>query len=149
VSLGCSVYQIPKGDGQELERLARCPTNGRPASGVKWTRGKGVVGQVWDSECEIFADVSKLRRLSNADFDAADPKVTLGMSKAEVQRTSSYNSVWATTLRDTNERLIGVLSVDCNVARSVPRLNRASGDTLVGSAVAMIRHQLEELLGYE
>ena len=115
VTLGSSVWLVPPDPaGPALQRLTNYQFHSRQSTRIAWTKGKGTIGQCWESEVELVTNPGSWRDLQRGDFEALTEDKRLGMSWQEYQATAAYSAVWAVPLKDHEGRLRGVLSVDCD-----------------------------------
>lgn len=124
----------------ELHRLASFKVHQRGTSSVRWTKGKGIVGRCWERQCDQWADLSMHQSAwAEGEWDALSEEDGLGMTAEEFERSAAYWAIYATPLKDKNDEIIGVVSVDSSQAGSYDDLYAATnGNVLVGASVRLI-----------
>lgn len=104
-----------------LYRLSRERFSPSPqASNIRWSKGKGVIGQCWRDEREKIINTedhdkhwtdrtqTEWDNWTGPGFDTR-----MGLSWAEFQKiTGKYGTVVAVPIKDGNEKVIGVVAVD-------------------------------------
>lgn len=116
--LGASAWVIRGIFHKRLHRVARERVTDYPVpSDVKWTKGKGVIGTCWDTAREQVRNTHSLyaglSATSESDWEAVDDDIRMGMSFRDFcQVKGKYGSVIAVPVRDSNNRLRGVVALD-------------------------------------
>lgn len=112
-------FWVPRrrGEDEVIARVARFVLWDRPESGIRWSKGKGIVGRAWASEAPFALDLGPLRKklaLGQAAFDALPEEERLGMSYAEVAKTKPYTGIAARPLFDPDDKttFLGLFVVD-------------------------------------
>lgn len=131
--------------GRHLRRGARFLLAGeRPQSGVRWKRGKGLVGQAWASRSPQLADLSILQRKVGCsdDWNQLSLSERLGLTWEELDATRSYKAVYAAPLFDRtpsggDPAVRGVLAVDVMQEGHFAALQQATDDMSFASVVGI------------
>jgi hypothetical protein len=99
-------------------RIARLRLAGAPDDrGVLFTKGKGVIGQCWDSKAPARGDWSetwkKYRHLTKADWEQLEPHESLRFTYEEFQLTGpEYGAIVAYPIMDSREKYYGCVAID-------------------------------------
>jgi hypothetical protein len=117
------------------QRIASAP----PPSNVKWTKGKGVIGQVWEQNTDIWVDLtsafSAFSDYSAAEWEALPEDERFGLSFAEYTNTKQHGAVVATPIQDRSGAVIGVVSADAPDGSydqlSIPQVREALGSAAI------------------
>jgi hypothetical protein len=115
--VGIHIWQVPL-LSRSLRRAGSFLLMGnRARSGIRWTRGKGVVGRSWEEETVVIRDLEAIRsRATTAGQYAALPESDkLGLSWDEFRKTPRYRAVFARPLfsRDGGNPVVkGVIAID-------------------------------------
>ncbi|MCA1839968.1 MAG: hypothetical protein ABR507_09115 [Actinomycetota bacterium] len=100
----------------ELVRIGGFQLKMRPHAGVRWTKGKGLIGACWAKNQDVVAnleeDWKELRTLSPEEWDEVDPEERYGLTKEEYERTSDYGAITATPIQNAAGTFKGCISVD-------------------------------------
>ncbi|MBN9239930.1 MAG: hypothetical protein J0J03_09665 [Leifsonia sp.] len=134
-SLGGSVF-VPRKAGLArrtliLDRVARVRLSDSPqATAVKWTPGKGVVGQVWEERRAKYQSWRKIAERYTADqltpesFDRIREETRSGFTFAEFRGiVEKYAEIRAVPIWDTAQKtVIGVFSIDVSMTDKHPSL---------------------------
>lgn len=120
--IGASTWLVRQaGRWSWLSRLSRERFSPLPqASNIRWTKGKGVIGQCWAEEREkiVSTEAHDLAWTgkTQADWDGWNgpgPDTRMGLSWADYQKIrGKYGTVVAVPVKDGNEKVIGVVAVD-------------------------------------
>jgi hypothetical protein len=111
---------------------------GRPGSGVRWEKGKGVVGISWrdrKSQGIELADLYELWRASTAEvFDALPADQRWGLTYAEVDATQDYTGIVVVPLYSTTkeEQMLALFALDYRGAGGFDCVKRVSKDAAFG-----------------
>ncbi len=146
-SFGASVWLVPTdSERPRLRRILHCPIEPRQKTRIVWTRGKGVIGQAWERDEEFIVDLAPLHGLSQQAFDSLEQDARLNMSWIEADRSKAYAAVWAIPLRiedpDGEERLVGIMSVDCKATGCVAAIVNAVPH--VGGQIYLVREHFAQ-----
>lgn len=102
--------------GLELNRVASFRLKSRPRAGVRWTRGKGLIGACWETNCDVVANLEQewahIRTISETEWNLLDDGLRYGLSHSEYLRTKDYEVIVATPIQDKEGRFVGCISVD-------------------------------------
>lgn len=122
---------------RSLRRGAKFLLHGeRRRSGVRWVKGKGVVGLAWDRRMEVIASLDGLQRRARTEqewLQLPDEK-RLGLEWAEFQATRRYKAVYATPLferqpRGAEPEVLGILAIDVLRPSQYRTLKNATSDS--------------------
>lgn len=99
------------------ERVARVRLGPRPPSGVIWSKGKGIVGRVWETRrghvTNVNAHFTPFADYRESTFMALSPEVRYGLSYGDFQRLKGkYGVVAAVPIIDRKDRYVGCLTAD-------------------------------------
>jgi hypothetical protein len=102
---------------RRLHRRQQFLLRQRQPSHVSFTKGKGLIGNVWATGVPDIKDLESdyAGVTTAAHFQELSDENRLGLSWEEFQRTRRYTAVWASPLfrnSDFDDRVIGVISVD-------------------------------------
>jgi hypothetical protein len=127
---------------ERLHRILRCRLSDRPQeSDVRWTRGKGTIGECWDQNVPILHDrrraAARYGRGHHPDesvFSHLRPDQHCGFTREEfIQTIDKYGEVLAVPIvKPHSGQLIGVLSIDCR-ADAYPSVDSTS--VLAGASI--------------
>jgi hypothetical protein len=117
----------------------------RLRSGVKWRKGKGVVGWAWEHGKEIAADLTVLyaeHRKGAQHFNGLASESRYGMSYDDVDRSSTYRGVVAIPLRNEDD-IAAVFAIDYSGAANFDCIKGAARSdrhlrSLLGSAEELL-----------
>jgi len=108
----------------------------RARTGIRWVKGKGVVGAAWERRLNTIRDLADLRARANsqAAFESLDDSERLGLSWEEFQRTPSYQAVFACPLYSRvsgsgDPPVRGVLAIDLLASGYFAVLEAATEDS--------------------
>ena len=101
----------------------------RRHSHMTFTKGKGVLGKVWETGVEEAVNLEELQSgLHNeAAFNAAPAAVRLGLTWPEYERSKRYKSVWAAPLFK-GGKVAAIVSVDIQASGVFDQLRKATTD---------------------
>ncbi|MDK3255752.1 hypothetical protein [Blastococcus capsensis] len=155
--LGASIFRVNRSRitrRQTLERVLRFRINDHPQpTDVKWTKGKGVIGEAWDTKRSAYKyrrSIAKAwagKQVDEKQF-ASMPKDTKGRFTREefVAIVEKYGEVRAVPILGDDGAVLGVLSVD--VAMDAPQgkyLDDKQVDTAISAACALVRGDVGRL----
>lgn len=107
----------------------------RSRTGIRWLKGKGVVGAAWKNRHNEIEDLAALRARvgTKAEFERLDAPVRFGISWDELQRTRNYKAVFASPLYSRastsgDPPVRGVLAVDLLADGHFEQLKTATED---------------------
>jgi hypothetical protein len=129
--VGVHIWQVSV-FGRHLRRAGTFLLIGnRARSGIRWTRGKGVVGLAWEEERVVMKDLEEVRaRARTADQYAELPASDrLGLTWDEFRKTPRYRAVYARPLfsRDGRSPVVkGVIAIDLLCEGHFDELARAT-----------------------
>lgn len=138
-NLGVSAWMVPPSDTLPLTRLDTLHAHQRGHSGVEWTKGKGAVGLCWADRGNVTLDLMPLRGMTKKAFERLSDEARARMSWADYQATKAYSAVYATPVRDHEDRFIGVASIDCDLDDAAPILGKAVEDPTILGTIEIIR----------
>jgi hypothetical protein len=89
-------------------------------SNVKWTYGKGVVGQVWETRREKFLDLNPIIErhggAAREEWSTVRDATRMGLSFDDWQATrGKYGTIVGVPVFDNSDKLVGVLALDVAV----------------------------------
>ena len=123
----------------------------RATTPIRWERGKGAIGIAWQRVAPVTAELSYLYkeavRADAATFDALEADYRYGLTRAEVLTGTRYKGILAYPLTDLEDRVIGVLSVDCGIAGQEPGLSRLLDDRAFQDVLGSCQIALREYVG--
>jgi hypothetical protein len=99
-------------------RLSKIRLSSIASSGVRWTRGKGVIGACWSSHSVQWAQLdeapfSKLDEWTGDEWNSLEPADTYGLSFADYQALGrKYGAVAAVPIMGSNDTYIGCVTLD-------------------------------------
>lgn len=98
----------------ELLRVGQYSLLTRPRSNIHWTRGKGVIGKLWEEDVPYFGmELSSLRSIEASEaWVKSGAEGQTGLSLPEFRKTDQYSSVVAVPIQDDKASFIGCVSVD-------------------------------------
>jgi len=109
-------------------KIARHP----PSSGIRWTKGKGAIGDCWEKQVPISAnlyrDFAPYAKLTAQEWDGLDRDVRYGLSFDEFRRVKDYGGAIVVTpikKADDTTKYIGCVSAD-SPGDSLQRLDNPS-----------------------
>jgi hypothetical protein len=147
--LGIHLWQV---DGDRLKRVIKYTMDlERSDTPVTWTRGKGVIGLVWETGVALATDLSELYRLAealdDAEFEAQlSATARYGLTRQELLRAQRYRCVLAIPLSSSDDKpskeTIGVVSVDCMRAGHRDGLDRLRTDPVFSNVVGTCQSYL-------
>lgn len=101
---------------RELVEVGDVQLRSMPKPGVRWTKGKGLVGICWDLNQDVNADLVTdwvpYRHLPEQAWNALPEEVRYGLEFKEFQRTARFEAIVATPIQDKAGRFRGCVSVD-------------------------------------
>lgn len=101
---------------EQLVRVARWRLKSfPPAVGVRWTRGKGLIGRCWDLRQNVGADLAKdwgEEALSRDQWEELDEELKYGLAFEEYERLRIYGAIVATPILGSGGRFLGCISAD-------------------------------------
>jgi hypothetical protein len=102
---------------RHLERRAQFIPQERRTTSITWRKGKGAMGQCWDTDSPVVADVEALEALASdeAAFCQLPRAVRFGLTWQEFAESKHYRAILAIPLRtgpSGAHRFRGCLSVD-------------------------------------
>ncbi len=101
---------------RELMRYGQARITISNPSGIRWTRGKGVIGRCWqerqDAGRNQAADYGPYINSSETEWTALDPAFRDRLDFDEFRRVKHYGAVIATPITDERGRFVGCISVD-------------------------------------
>ena len=119
-------------------------------SGVRWVKGKGVIGRAWETGDALVADLRGLQATAakgEAAFASLSPEDTWGLSWEDVSHTRGYTAIYAAPLKK-GRRVIGCVTADATHRNALSQLEKVS-DTLSirenVSAMAKVLAEFETL----
>lgn len=122
----------------------------RARSGIRWMKGKGVVGFAWAERMKKIKDIEEIRARARSEeqFDALADEEKLGLTWAEFQQTPNYQTVCANPLyrRDNSSSrpdVRGVLAIDFLGRGHCQELDKATDDPRFASVVGVCESALE------
>lgn len=125
-------------------------TGERAQSGVRWTRGKGVLGRAWEKRKAVIRDIVEIRErvASEADYDELSDDDQMGLTYEEFQQTPFYNVVYAAPLYSRAEtssapRVRGVIAVDILQIEQFQELRDATEDAKFASVIGVCEAALK------
>ena len=147
---------------EQLRRVGRERIRSTPrTSKVVWTRGKGVIGQCWDSHRDFGLDLRAIYAkaagmtaeewsnlpdhstgLTEEEWSNLPHDQRYGLTYDDFVRTRHHSVVVATPILDRSDNVIGVVSVD---SRDAPfdRLASPKSRETLGGAAEVFRNLLE------
>jgi hypothetical protein len=98
-------------------RAAKVRIGAIPSSGVKWTKGKGIIGKCWETRMAASADLGShfapFLHSSKPRWEALSSDTRYGLSFEDFQRLGAkYGWVAAVPIIDGNDKYLGCVSVD-------------------------------------
>lgn len=107
----------------------------RSQTGIRWVRGKGVVGTAWEKRLNTIGDLATVRATvgTPAEYEVLDVSDRYGISWEEFQRTPSYQAVFAAPLYSRSSTsgdppVRGVLAIDLLAPGYFDQLEAATED---------------------
>jgi hypothetical protein len=149
--LGVSAHEVrPEGGG--LRRIGRERITDYGKSDIRWTRGKGAVGECWRTGRPVYRDLMNLLRrhrgCSRDRFEAASGIVRQGFDYDEFCiLEAKYAEVYCEPIRDETDALIGVIVLDVLRSDSVTparALDSFAVRTIAVDAANTVAHILTE-----
>jgi hypothetical protein len=107
----------------------------RSQTGIRWVKGKGVVGIAWEKRRNEIQDLAALRAKAPTSeaYEALDEAERLGLGWDEFQQTPNYQAVFATPLYSRvstsgDPPVRGILAIDLLTAHHFEQLKAATED---------------------
>lgn len=105
-------------------RAAKVRLGPVPSSGVKWTKGKGVIGLCWETRAPQFEDLQKrfapYRNFTAAQWEGMAPTNRFGLSFDDFQRLKGkYGIVAAVPIIDRADKYRGCVTADMPPGKQV------------------------------
>lgn len=101
---------------KELVRVGGFQLKTSPRSAVRWTKGKGLIGECWASNKDAGANLeeewAEYREYTAIQWDRLPPRTRYAMSFPEYDRTRAYAAIVATPIQNGKEAFVGCISVD-------------------------------------
>lgn len=125
--LGVKVYQTSRPWRRAwrsyLTKVAGLPFDLSPqTTGVRWAKGKGVIGRTYTSSGQVVAlDIASLRQTikasedQQAKFDELPEELQMGLTFEEFEATDSYAVVMASPVMDRFNRYRGCVTLETSV----------------------------------
>lgn len=155
--LGANIFRVEKSRilrRQTLDRVLRFRIADHPQpTDVSWTKGKGVIGEAWDTKRSAYKYRRNIARawagkqVDEATF-AAMPKDTKGKFTREefVAIVEKYSEVRAVPILGDDGGVLGVLSVDVSMdAPQAKYLDDKRVDAAISAACALVRSDVRRL----
>jgi hypothetical protein len=101
---------------RELVRMGGVKLRAAPRSGVRWIKGKGLIGRCWVLNQDVGVNLDDAWRdlvdLPEAEWDDLPARIRYDMSFHEFQRTRAYRAIIASPIQDKSGRFRGCISID-------------------------------------
>jgi hypothetical protein len=113
---------------------------------VRWEKGKGCLGLVWQSEEPSTFDLTKLHEAAakgRAYFESLGP-TRQGLSWQEYRQLRNYQTVYVRPLYESERHIIGLVSVDSTQEASFEALRDAIEDEMSQVAITAVESALME-----
>jgi hypothetical protein len=120
---GIQVFEVRGKWNTRHRRIVRVRLSHAPPSGVKWTKGKGVIGMCWESGQAQYHNVGA-RLAAYADFDkdrfeALTPSLRFGLTYDDFKRLGDkYGIVACAPIIGDDEVYLGCVSADAPTGTS-------------------------------
>jgi hypothetical protein len=125
-------------------------TADRAQSGIRWTKGKGVLGVAWEQRREMIRDISGLRERVHGedDFDALPDEDKMLLSYKEFCGIPQYELVYASPLYSRaqtsgNPPVRGVIAIDILQPGHFQELRKATSDPRFASIIGVCESALK------
>jgi hypothetical protein len=123
----------------------------RARSGIRWTKGKGVVGVAWQKERRIIKDIEAIRTnaTSEESYAALPEDERLGLSWEEFVKTPRYQIVRANPLynrgnSNAKPTVRGVVAVDVAQSGHFEEVNKATESRKFASVIGLCETAFED-----
>lgn len=144
--------------GERLHRVVRFRLNVAPGpSDIDWTKGKGAVGETWESAKPTFHGWRELCDkysggdvpLTAAQWKRIEPTKNFGFNRVEFESMlGKYSEVAAFPLKDRHGLLVGVISIDIPY-EAVPDNRRVLDNRDIKSAAQFAASLMSKTLASE
>lgn len=150
-SVGMHAFLV-RGIRPSLKRVGRVRLVRRAGtSGVRWTKGKGVIGTCWQKCAPVMYDIAAHREaalsMSAKAWDELPAEMRLGMTHQDYQRASTAGTIMAAPIQDDSGKFRGCVSLDApagSIAKlDVPEVWQILNDTAHG--VWVVGRRVEDL----
>lgn len=125
-------------------------TADRAQPGIRWIKGKGVLGAAWERRREVIRDITAIRnRVQNEqDFDALDDEDKMRLGYEEFLGMSQYEAVYASPLYSRAQTsgdppVRGVIAIDVLQAGRFQELRQATSDPRFASIIGVCETALK------
>lgn len=150
-AVGVHIWKVGGVRRQYLRRSGTFLLAGdRARSGIRWRRGKGVVGFAWDRRETLVRDLEAIRArtASREQFEQLPEDERLGLSWGEFQRTPQYQAVAASPLykrggKADSAEVVGILAIDFLAKGGCGELRAATQDAAFASVVGICEAALD------
>jgi hypothetical protein len=115
--IGFHAFLVKPGWRKHLVRVGRVRLPYRAeSSGIRWTKGKGVIGECWRSGETIVADntdlLSECKRVGKLAWNSSPAESRMGLSYDECLRTKTFGAIMAVPIVDRKGEFRGCVSLD-------------------------------------
>lgn len=145
--VGVSAFRVAKDwrghEYLELIKRERVQDDPPASSGIRWTKGKGVIGKCWEDNADVYRDLSALAathaRCTRERYDELGNADKMGLPYKEFYgMIGKYSSVLAYPIVKQGE-FVGVVAVDLPLQASHPDvLNQPPVRQVVGGAARLL-----------
>jgi hypothetical protein len=125
-------------------------TADRAQSGIRWVKGKGVLGVAWEQRREVIRDIAPLRERVGGkdDFDALPEEDRMQLSYKEFLGIQQYEVVYASPLYSRAQTsgdppVRGVIAIDILKAGHFQELQRATSNPRFASIIGVCESALK------
>jgi len=122
----------------------------RGQSGIRWTKGKGVLGAAWEQRREVIHDIAAIRDRARDEqgFEALPPEDKMQLSHKEFLSMRQYEVVYASPLysraqTSSDPAVRGVIAVDILEAGHFDELRAAVGHPRFASIIGVCESALK------
>ena len=105
-------------------RIGKVRLSAIPSSGVKWTKGKGVIGRCWATRTPKVMDLetyfSPYKDYDKLRWNRLDADIRFGLTYEEFEHLNGkYGVVMAVPIVDSKDKYVGCVSIDTPISDGV------------------------------
>lgn len=155
--LGASVFRVHTSRilrRQTLDRVVRFRIDDHPQpTPVKWTKGKGVIGEVWETKRSAYkyrraiADAWTGKAVSEQQFERMKPETRGKFTREEfIAIVEKYAEVRGVPILGDDGSFLGVISVDVSMGAPPGKYLQDKGvDSVITTACSLMRPDIDRL----
>ena len=102
---------------EQQTRIGRVRMSATPPSGIKWAKGKGIIGRCWEEKRRQYVDVERhfaaFRKHDKATWDRMSAQQRYGLSYEDFRTVrDKYGVIAAVPVMDDTEKYVGCITAD-------------------------------------